>query len=436
MDLSLAEAALSRGNIRDLCQQLESLFPQDAEMDRVRGLVQYAVDGAAPTIATGEQASIFLGSISETRRILSGAPLPRLHHLRIGEELDFLSDRSGADGWTLEQSLNFLLLGRIRPTRRSVVVTAMRDDGIYILEWVAHYLSLGFDHIIVYTNDNADGSEELLRLLAGHAVITLIESQTSGTVPPESKGFGHALHLLHDLRDFEWALFVDSDEYFIPGPEYAGSIANLLCAIHSRFPDRVPSGVCYDWLWFVSGMAFKRTPDLLLERFQHARPHHLTKSLARIQDVLSMRRDHYPETKAGGLLVDSVFDPINLDSIYNKVPQYRGGQVNHYWARSFEEFAVKKARGSTMKMATNLYDRPFAKFFTWNDYETPQNHYLPDPSLLSNVKHQIERLKALEGVRTAAALIDVNFSRMVHLIADQAQLRKIYEESKTEPTAL
>jgi hypothetical protein len=436
MDLSRAESALSRGDVRDLCKQLKLLFPKDAAKGRIRKLVQYALDGTEAPAAKDSRASVFLNSIFETRRILRGALLPRLRHLDIGAELDFLADGEGVNGWTLEQSLNFLLLGKIQPTRRSVVVTAMRDDGIYILEWVAHYLALGFDHIVIYTNDNADGSEELLRLLAEHGAITLIESQTSGTVPPESKGYGHALHLLHDLRDFEWALFVDSDEYFIPGPEYGGSIANLLSGIQSRFPDRVPSGVCYDWLWFVSGMVFKRAPQLLLERFQHARPHHLTKSLVRIQDVLSMRRDHYPETKAGGLLVDSIFDPISLDSIYNKVPQYRGGQINHYWARSFEEFAIKKARGSTLELEANLYDRPSAKFFSWNGYETPENYYPTDPNLLSNIKRQIERLKTLEGVQAAAALIDANFSYLVHLIADREQLLKIYEESRTELEAL
>ena len=38
----------------------------------------------------------------------------------------------------------------------------MRDEGLVILEWVAHYRALGFDTIVVYTNDNTDGSDDLL----------------------------------------------------------------------------------------------------------------------------------------------------------------------------------------------------------------------------------------------------------------------------------
>jgi hypothetical protein len=63
------------------------------------------------------------------------------------------------------QWLNVLMLGRIVPGRRVAVVGTMRDDGIYTLEWIAHYRALGFEHLVIYTNDNADGSEVLLRHL-------------------------------------------------------------------------------------------------------------------------------------------------------------------------------------------------------------------------------------------------------------------------------
>jgi hypothetical protein len=98
-------------------------------------------------------------------------------------------------------------------------------------------------------------------------------------------------------------------------------------------------------------------------------------------------------------------------------------------ARSFEEFAVKKTRGATLKIPGNLYDRPFTKFFSWNGYETLDNHYPPDP-------HLVESLKSLEGVRTAVALLDINFSYPVHPIADEPKLRKLYEDSRSDPGPL
>ncbi len=312
----------------------------------------------------------------------------------------------------------------------------MRDDGIYVLEWVAHYLALGFERIVVYTNDNSDGSEQLLRLLAEHDVITLVESETSGEVPPEGKAYGHALHLLHELRDYEWALFVDSDEYFVPGPQYGNSVSNVLGALR-ELPRKQPSAICYDWLWFISGMVYARAPGMLLERFQHARPHRLTKCLAKIQDVISMRCDHFPEFEAGGVLVDSTFEPVDPESIFrNRTPQYGGGRINHYWARSFEEFAVKKARGASLRLEENLYDRPFAKFFEWNGVETPENHCPVDAPLLAKVKSKIGELEKLDGVREADRSIDRNFPDLVKRIDSRGKLRRVYERSKWTPAEL
>jgi hypothetical protein len=434
VDLRCAEKALSGGDAQGLWKELTALFPNQRNTRWTRQLVRYALSGTAPPPSASGPDQVFLESIIETKRLLQGAPPRGLKHGFITAELDFLCDWEGVDGWSIPQCLNYLLLGRIRPRRRSVVVGTMRDDGIYILEWVSHYLALGFDHIIIYTNDNSDGSEELLRLLAAHNIITLIESETSGTVPPDAKAFGHALHLLHDLRDFEWALFVDSDEYFVPGPQYRNSVSDVLAAVQQRFPEKLPSGICYDWLWFISGMAYARTPQLLLERFQHARPYKLAKCLARIQDVLSMRRNHFAEVKAGGMLIDSVLDPIDLSSIWSRIPQYAGGRINHYWARSFEEFAVKKARGMSLKLEVNLFDRPFARFFEWNGFESPENHYPVDPILLGNVKRKIKELEMLEGVRAAATKISLNFPDFVKRIYSNDELRKIYEDSKTAPT--
>lgn len=445
MDFRRAERAFSERNAQKLWKELAALAPNERNTPWTRQLVRYAVSDTDPPIATDGPEKLFLDSISETKRVLRGAPLQAFNRGFIGSEVDFLSEKDGIAPWTIPQCLNYLLLSRIRPSRQSVVVAPMRNDGIYILEWVAHYLILGFDHIIIYTNDNADGSEELLRLLAAHKVITLIEDLASGKVPPEDKAYGHAVHLLHELRDFEWALFVDSDEYFVPVRRYK-SVSDVLAAVQKRSPDKPPSGICYHWLWFISGMAYARTPQLLLERFQHARPHHLTKCMARIQDLLSMRWNHAPWVKPGGTVIDSMFNPIDVDAScttgwweaaeYWKIPRYGGGRINHYWPRSFEEFAVRKARGAALKLEMNLYDRPYASYFEWNGVETPENHYPVDRRMLQKVKRKIEELKTLDGVRSVAAEISLNFPHFVNRICTKDKLRKIYELSKTDPIDL
>jgi hypothetical protein len=52
-----------------------------------------------------------------------------------------------------------------------VIVTAMKNEGPYILEWVAHHLAIGFGHFIVVTNDCADGTDEILLALQRQGLV-------------------------------------------------------------------------------------------------------------------------------------------------------------------------------------------------------------------------------------------------------------------------
>lgn len=72
---------------------------------------------------------------------------------------DALVPASLAGNWSAEQSAELEQLVAITPTKKAAVVVAMRDDGVSILEWIAHYRALGFEGIFIYSNDNNDGSD-------------------------------------------------------------------------------------------------------------------------------------------------------------------------------------------------------------------------------------------------------------------------------------
>jgi hypothetical protein len=438
MDFKPARDAFAQGHVGRVCAELTALFPRDPELGRLHEFARFALHGGPIPSEVSPSTQVFLENIARIAPHAKSEPsAARTGRQFLSHDLDFIADLSGVAGWSIPQALNRLALDRIKPTRRAAVVGTMRDDGIYIMEWVAHYLALGFEHIFIYTNDNADSSLDLLTLLAQHGVITLLESEITGAVPPEAKAFGHALHLLDELRDFEWALFVDSDELLVPAAKYENSIENVLSALAQADPEGRIAGICYDWLWFVSDMVFERKPGLLLERFQHARPHWLAKCLVRVRDTISMRHQHYPEVAPGFKVVDSTFQPIDLSTIWERrEAEYGGGVINHYWPRSFQEFAVKKARGASLKIENNLYDRPYEHFFTWNGYESKENHFPTDPKLLRLVKCKILSLRALEEVAAAADRIEEGFPNFLARIASDQSLRKKYEQSSAEPAEL
>ena len=48
----------------------------------------------------------------------------------------------------------------------------MKNEGPYILEWIAHHLSVGFGHFLVVTNDCEDGTDEILLALQRRGLVT------------------------------------------------------------------------------------------------------------------------------------------------------------------------------------------------------------------------------------------------------------------------
>jgi hypothetical protein len=101
---------------------------------------------------------------------------------------------------------------RALPTGK-VIVACMRDEALFVVEWVAHHLALGFDRIIVFTNDCSDGTDALLKAMAAALPVEHYDNPgpyTAGTIQKQ------ALEMAFDLpqvRQAEWVLHIDADEY-------------------------------------------------------------------------------------------------------------------------------------------------------------------------------------------------------------------------------
>ena len=45
------------------------------------------------------------------------------------------------------------------------VITTMKNEGAFLLEWVAHHKALGFDDLVICTNDCTDATtDKVLRM--------------------------------------------------------------------------------------------------------------------------------------------------------------------------------------------------------------------------------------------------------------------------------
>lgn len=92
------------------------------------------------------------------------------------------------------------------------IVTMMKDEAPCLLHWIAHHRLVGFDRIVVFTNDCSDGTDALLDRL--HAMGEVIHHRNK--VPPGAKPQPLALRRadkLPEVTGSDWIIALDVDEY-------------------------------------------------------------------------------------------------------------------------------------------------------------------------------------------------------------------------------
>ena len=53
----------------------------------------------------------------------------------------------------------------------NVLIACMKNEGPYIVEWVAYHRAIGIDNFVIYTNGCEDGTDEILQRLQALGVV-------------------------------------------------------------------------------------------------------------------------------------------------------------------------------------------------------------------------------------------------------------------------
>ena len=67
--------------------------------------------------------------------------------------------RGASDLWG---TVPFDVKRHVSPHGQVTAVSMMKDEGPFVIEWVAHHLAIGFTDLVVYTNDCSDGTDDML----------------------------------------------------------------------------------------------------------------------------------------------------------------------------------------------------------------------------------------------------------------------------------
>jgi len=250
--------------------------------------------------------------------------------------------------------LTALARSQIRPRQNACVLTTMRNEGPYILDWVSYHLAIGFDHIFVYTNDNDDGSDELLHLLARHGVLTLIENAAAPTLSPQHKANAHALLLLPHMLDYRWCALIDADEYIGFDAGMFRGIVDFITWQETQPVDAI--ALC--WQLHVAGRGDVWRDESTLRRFpmreRGVNPH--VKSLFRPR-MFWYSHPHFPSSMHGRFIfrtedgrIHHTHGVTERQAAFAERPSAELAWVNHYIMRTPCEALLKLARGRATQL--------------------------------------------------------------------------------------
>ncbi|MQQ07463.1 glycosyltransferase family 2 protein [Epibacterium sp. SM1979] len=241
---------------------------------------------------------------------------------------------------------------------RFLALLTVRNEGAFLLEWLAHHLAIGFTDFLVFSNDCQDGTDKILDRLEEMGLITHVRNDG----PYDKSGIQFTALKTADkhrlVKKADWILSLDIDE-FVNIHAGDGHLTDLLGVL----PDA--DAITLTWRLFGNADQVRFTPTPVTETFTRCAPElvnwpwraSMFKTLYRNTGTYRKTGVHRPRSVKEEDQLDSYrwfdcegrelgrqFKTKRLFSNYGQ-PNYRHAQLNHYALGAMESFVLKADRG-------------------------------------------------------------------------------------------
>lgn len=276
---------------------------------------------------------------------------------------------------------------------RAFLVATAKNEGPFLLEWVAHHLETGFTDIVIYQNDSDDLTHEILTQLQAQGAIRYF--------PNQARRGGHQVKAytraaaLPGFVAADYAMALDLDEFLV-----------VKCG-DGRLADLVAAAPPFDMMlvnWRLFGSSGKRLQNFQLqaERFTMADylladDVHFNAFKALFRPALYDRPGvHQPRSAPGGTATPRLTNGSGLRPDQFQVKNYNstdpGGQrlaqINHYITRDLDTFIVKTRRGSAHQDDREVGLKYWAQ---------RNRNFVPDTSMAPLLPRLVARMQALDA---------------------------------------
>ena len=248
---------------------------------------------------------------------------------------------------------------------RATALLGVKNEGAFLLEWLAHHRACGFTDFLVYSNDCSDGTDAMLDRLSAMGWLTHVRNDG-----PHPEGPQWAMLKAADkhpmVASADWLLFCDIDE-FVNIHTGDRSLSALLTALPEA------TAIPLTWRMFGNAGVIEITDQPITETFTQAAPAsfawpwraQLFKTLFRNDGTyrkLGVHRPRSPDpARAGqarwfdgsGRPLPADFPQSRIFSDYSR-DNYQLVQLNHYALGSMQNYLVKADRGRANRDASGF----------------------------------------------------------------------------------
>ena len=244
-------------------------------------------------------------------------------------------------------------------------VLCVKNEGAFLLEWLAHHRAVGITDFLVFSNDCTDGTDAMLDRLEALGWLTHVRNPGPHPEGPQWSALKQAdRHVL--VRGADWVLPLDIDE-FVNVQVGDHTIPALLAALPEA------TAITLTWRLFGNAGIVGFTDAPVTETFTRAAPDILHwpwrallfKTLVKNDGAYRKLGVHRPRSPVEDRLATQLWydgagrrlpAAFHRGRIFSDVGRsaYRLVQLNHYPLGAVESFVLKRHRGRGVHADTSL----------------------------------------------------------------------------------
>lgn len=296
-----------------------------------------------------------------------------------------------------------------RGTDRTAIVTTMKNEGPFILEWLAYHRAIGVEDFLIYTNDCTDGTDAMLQMLQRKGIVQHRENPFRQMDLRPQHAALQAAEQEPLVQDADWVICMDVDEYInIHAGE--GRLADLYRAVDGA------NMISLTWRLFGNSDIHEFVDRPVIDQFSRCAPHFARKphqawgfkTLFRQLGIYKKLGVHRPKGLKPQLWdriawVNGSGRPLPREMFRNawrstsETYGYDLVTLNHYAVRSAESFLVKRDRGRVNHVDR---DQGLAYWFRMNN-NAEEDHSIR--RMLPALRTELDRLMADPEIAAAHA---------------------------------